>query len=172
MAKATLYLLLGLPGSGKTTAAREISKLTGAIHLSSDTYRLSLFKKPIFTQTEHDELYKKLDEECARLLNDGTSVVYDANLNRFEHRSEKYQLARHVQAESKLLWLMVPKGTAKQRRLATQTEVLVPAGETPDTMFDRIADIFEPPHKNEAYIALDGTKITTTYVTRALGLVN
>lgn len=168
--KPILYLLLGLPGAGKTTAATEISKLTGAVHLSSDNFRLSLFETPTFSQDEHDALYKMLDYMCELLLKHGTSVVYDANLNRYKHREEKYQLAKRSQATTKLLWLMTSRELAKQRRLASQHKDLVPTTETPPALFDRIADIFEPPHKDEAYIELDGTKISSAYIAETLGL--
>lgn len=162
--KPTLYLLLGLPGSGKTTAAKQIAKLTGAVHLSSDNFRLSLFNNPTFTQDEHDALYKTLDYMCELLLTNGTSVVYDANLNRHMHRVEKYRLAKKTGAKVKLYWLQVHRDTAKARRVATQHPSLVPKHETPHDMFERIATIFEPPAKDEPFAELDGTKITTDYV--------
>lgn len=36
---ATLYIMVGLPGSGKSTKAKEISKETGAIITSLDSMR-------------------------------------------------------------------------------------------------------------------------------------
>ena len=36
---ATLYIMVGLPGSGKSTKAKEISKKTGAIITSLDSMR-------------------------------------------------------------------------------------------------------------------------------------
>lgn len=170
MTKPTLYLLLGLPGAGKTTTAQTISQLTGAVHLSSDNFRLSLFETPTFTQDEHDALYKMLDYMCELLLKHGTSVVYDANLNRQMHREEKYKVARKVDAKVQLIWLEVPRELAKKRRLATQDKELVPSDETPVKMFERIADIFEPPTKKESFIVLDGTKISPSYVSAQLGL--
>ncbi len=168
--KPVLYLLLGLPGAGKTTAARAITSLTGAVHLSSDTFRLGMFEQPLFTQEEHDALYKMLDYMCELTLKHGSSVVYDANLNRYEHRLEKYQLARRTKAEVQLIWLQVPRELAKKRRLETQHHDLVPKSETPPDMFERIADIFEPPKKDEPFIELDGTKITTSYIAKKLSL--
>ena len=170
ISSSTLYLLLGLPGSGKTTAAQEITKLTGAVHLSSDSFRLGLFDDPQFTQDEHDALYKMLDYMCELLLKHGSSVVYDANLNRKIHRTEKYQLAKRLKADVALYWVQAPRALAKKRRLETQHEDLVPKNETPHDMFDRIADIFEAPGKDEPFTTLDGTKITAAYVGKLLGV--
>lgn len=164
----TLFLLLGLPGSGKTTAAKEIATLTGAVHLSSDNFRLSLFDAPQFTQDEHDALYKTLDYMCELLLKTGTSVVYDANLNRYEHRHEKYLLAKKLHIPVRLLWLQVEKATAKKRRIETQHPALVPQHENPHDMFERIATVFEAPTSEESFTILDGTKITTEYIAEQL----
>ena len=168
----TLYLLLGLPGSGKTTAAKQIASLTGAVHLSSDSFRLSLFEKPQFTQDEHDALYKMLDYMCELLLKSGTSVVYDANLNRLSHRQEKYRLAKKLAVKPVLFWLQVPKALAKKRRIATQDKLLVPHDESPHVMFERIADVFEAPLKTEKYTELDGAKITEVYMHKKLLLAS
>jgi predicted kinase len=168
MTKPTLYLLLGLPGSGKTTAAKEIAKTTGAVHLSSDNFRLSLFESPTFTQDEHDALYKMLDYMCELLLKNGSSVVYDANLNRHKHREEKYALARKLHVPVRLFWLQVHKDTAKKRRIETQHPDLVPKHENPHDMFERIANVFEAPADGETYTTLDGTKITEGYIQKHL----
>lgn len=164
MPKATLYLLLGLPGAGKTTTAKVVSDITGAVHLSSDSFRLSLFKNPKFTPEEHDALYKVLDYMCELMLKNGHSVVYDANLNRHQHRLEKYRLAKRLNVPVKLLWVDVHRDTAKTRRISEQNHALVAQHETPHDMFERIADIFEPPKSDEKFIKLDGTKITKDYV--------
>ncbi len=166
----TLYLLMGLPGSGKTTTAKQISTITSAVHLSSDDYRLNLFNQPQFTQDEHESLYKILDYMCEVLLKNGISVVYDANLNRYIHRDEKYRLAKKLGVKTVLVHLSVHKQLAKERRLATQHHGLVPKHETPHDMFERIAGVLEIPGNDEPHIELDGTKITKAYVVEQLNL--
>jgi predicted kinase len=167
---ATLYMMLGLPGSGKSTTAEIICQITGAVHLSSDNFRLALFPQPTFTQDEHDQLYFALNNLCRDLLASGKSVVYDANLNRYEHRVEKYDLAVSLGATTQLLWLQTDTSLAKRRRTTTQQTALLPPGEESGRMFDRVAELFQPPKKNEPHIGLDGTRITPKYLRQVLGL--
>ena len=155
---------MGLPGSGKTTLGKTIQKLTGAVRISSDEYRLMLFPEPKFTQKEHDNLYAMIDHNVQHLLEAGHSVIYDANLNRKHHRQEKYDLAKKFGADVKLWRVCVDEELAKTRRVAEQDSRLVPDGETSENMFDRIAAVIEAPNASEAHIRTDGSDITPDYV--------
>lgn len=160
----TLYLLMGLPGAGKTTLGKLIEEITEATYLSSDEYRLMLFKKPCFSQEEHDMLYATLDHNVLHLLEAGHDVVYDANLNRLIHRQEKYELAKKYGANVKLFWVKTTDELAKKRRVSKQDDRLIPEGETSERMFDRIASVFEPPEKDESYTPISGTDMTSQKV--------
>jgi predicted kinase len=159
MAKPTLHLLMGLPGSGKTTLGRQLEKKLNATYLSSDEYRIMLFKKPCFSQEEHDMLYATLDHNVLHLLEAGHDVIYDANLNRRHHRQEKYDLAKKFDAKVILWWLQTTKNLAKARRIESQDIRLVPEGETSERMFDRVTKVIEVPDENEPYIAVDGSNV-------------
>ncbi len=169
--RPTLYMMLGLPGSGKTTIASEIARQTGAIHLSSDAYRLAMFPEPTFSQLEHDMLYRTLDHFTELLLACGIDVIYDANVNRRKHRNDKYEICAKIGADCKLLWVQTDHALSRSRRITDSHDGLRPALESPSAMFDRIAGIFEAPGgMSEPYIALDGTHITPDYIAERLGL--
>lgn len=166
--KPTLHLLMGLPGSGKTTLGKELESITNAVYLSSDEYRVVLFKKPSFSQEEHDVLYATLDHNVEHLLKAGYSVIYDANLNRRHHRQEKYDLANKLGVSVKLWVVEVPLSIAKTRRVSEQDPRLLPEGESSEKMFDRIADVIEQPDGTEHPIVVDGTRISEEYITTLL----
>lgn len=169
--KPILYLMMGLPGAGKTTAAKSLEKITKAVRLSSDEARLMLWSDPEFSEEEHQALYEYLDDQTKHLLQIGKSVIYDANLNRYEHRQEKYQLAHQLGAEVKLLWVKASRELAKNRRLEdSEHHSLVPDHEDPATMFERIASLIEEPKDTEDFIEIDGTKITEDYLRQKLNL--
>lgn len=163
-------MMFGYPGAGKTTAAKAIATITGAVHLSSDELRLKLFKPPTFSLTEHAKLYAQLNIQTKKLLSRGHDVIYDANLNRYQHRQEKYTIARIINAKPILIWVKTPKELAKQRALDEIRKPLWPTHETPNHMFERIASIIEPPQEDEPYISLDGTQISQAYIKEKLGL--
>ena len=167
--KPTLHLIIGLPGSGKTTLSKILQKETDAVRISSDDYRLLLFPKPKFTQREHDNLYAMIDHNVEHLLQAGHDVVYDANLNRRVHRDEKYALAKKYNATVKLWWVQTTKELSKQRRIEESTHhVFVPKDETPGQMHDRISNLFEEPGSDEPYVIINGKNITKKAVKDAL----
>lgn len=169
--KPKLYMMLGLPGSGKTTAAAGVSALTKAVHLSSDTFRLAMFPNPTFSETEHTLLYAALDHLTEVLLSQGVDVIYDANLNRRHHRQDKYEICKKLGVDCTLLWVQTSRSLAQSRRVADSHDMLRPPYESPEAMFNRIATIFESPDDSgEAYTVLDGTKITPTYLRSTLSL--
>lgn len=151
---------MGLPGAGKTTTATLMAQHTNATHLSSDEIRLQLFPEPTLSQAEHDKLYDSLNARTYQLLLAGKSVIYDANLNRFMHRQEKYDLARKAGAKTVLIWVQTAKDVAKERRMQSINQQLIPAGEDPGDMFERVARIIEPPEETEEYIAIQGENVT------------
>ncbi len=156
--------MMGYPGAGKTTTAEVIQQLTGAVHLSSDKMRLETTPQPTFSQDEHNQLYKKLDQTTEELLKQGKSVIYDANLNRRQHRQEKYDICQRTGAQPVLLWVQTDKSLAKQRALDGSRAHLIPQTETADQMFDRIAEIIETPQIDEQPIVVDGTKVSAYYL--------
>lgn len=157
-------MLVGLPGSGKTTLSKIIEGLTGAERISSDETRLKLFEKPNFSQKEHDELYALIDHNVEHLLSSGRSVVYDANLNRLVHRKEKYELAKKYDAKTILWRLTTLDELSKKRRIKEQNHRLLPEGETAEKMFERIASIYEPPKNTEKHVVINGLDINKNAV--------
>lgn len=164
MNRPILFMMFGYPGAGKTTAARVIHELTGAEHLSSDALRLELFPNPTYSQEEHDTVYAELNKRTEELLRQGRSVVYDANLNRYVHRLEKYELSERTGAKPVLLWVQAPKDLARQRAVMRGHQHLVPKDETFESMFDRVTNIIEEPREDEPVYTVSGNPLDKSAV--------
>lgn len=167
---ATLYMMFGYAGAGKTTTAQVIHELTGAAHISSDAIRSALFPKPTFSEQEHKELYEYLDATTRDLLKTGHDVIYDANLNRRQHRQDKYAICRQTGAQPVLLWIDTPRDTAKERSADMSRQHLWPTDVTPEQLFERVAVAIEEPGDDEPYISVDGTKVSPDYMKEVLHL--
>ncbi|HSX08234.1 MAG TPA: ATP-binding protein [Candidatus Saccharimonadales bacterium] len=165
---AKLFLMIGYPGAGKTTTAEMISKITGAVRLSSDEVRFSMFPEPTFSQEEHGLLYRELDSRTEALLRKGVSVIYDANLNRKSHRQEKYDICERTGAVAVALWLRTPRSLAKERAIHESRSHFAPKDETLGSMFERITEVFEPPTPEEHALVLDGTALNEAQVSAFL----
>ena len=77
-----LVVLCGLPGTGKSHFARELSSRAPFIWLSSDRTRKLLVARPIYSRREHRRVFAAMHVLTRGYLRDGYSVVFDAtNLN-------------------------------------------------------------------------------------------
>lgn len=167
----TLYLMLGYPGAGKTATAKVLRKLTGAQHIWADHERRKKLDPPSYSESENEALYQSLNKQAIDLLSSGTSVVYDTAFNHYSDRQKLRTLAKQAGATTKLLWLQVPKETARVRAVeAKEPSHNRRLGNMSHEDFERLSTKLELPHDDEEPVCLDGTKITAEYVAYKLGL--
>jgi len=169
MTQATLYLFIGYPGAGKTTAARVIHKATGAVHLWADHERLKLFERPTHSHEESLELYDQLNAAAEYMLKQGKSVIFDTNFNFYADRQKLRKIATKYGAQTVVIWLTTPEAVAKKRAVHDQNLRNGYQFAMSSEQFDAIAAKLEPPRKSEKIIKIDGAKLDESELLRHLG---
>lgn len=140
-----LVLVCGLPGTGKSDAAREISKDTGARLLSTDVIRKRIFRKGSLRDIETGDamkydlqnifnrmkeippdwrerieeqkrmVYSRLLKRTRTLMNGGKGVVIDSTLYSRSLREEFYAISDALGAETVVVECVSPEEAVKER---------------------------------------------------------
>ena len=97
MHQPTLFLTVGLPGTGKTTAARRIEAEHGALRLTKDEWMKALFGRGN-PASASDVIEGRLIDVGMRALELGIDVVIDFGLWSRDERCALRQLAADVGA--------------------------------------------------------------------------
>ena len=85
MKQKTLYLMCGVPGSGKTFWAKYFCN--NAVHVSRDVIRFSIVKPDEEYFSHEKEVFRTFVKSIVELMNDGYDVIADAtHLNQFSRR--------------------------------------------------------------------------------------
>ena len=81
--------MVGIPGSGKTTFAKELAKQDRYLHLSSDVIRKIIISDNIYKpESINYHTFKTMNNATIKSLKWGTDVIYDAtNLSRKDRKS-------------------------------------------------------------------------------------
>lgn len=165
MKQATLYLMLGYPGAGKTTVAKVLSELTGAEHVWADKERRERIGQPTYSHQENTELYERLNKEVEQLIAKNKDVIFDTNFSFFKDRLKLTNIAKKYGAKTIVVWVKTDKSLAKERSIKDAhqqpTRLL---GDMTIQDFERISEGIEEPRPNEVVITIDGTKVTPEYI--------
>lgn len=153
---ATLTLLCGLPGSGKTTYARRL-EAAGAIRFGADDWLVPLFghHMPRELFDARRKVMRDLQWDlAAKLLSAGVDVVLDDGFWRMQERDEYRARAADLGAAANLLYFPVPDAEL-WRRLDQRNQNLPPG----TFEIDRVAlaqfnALFEEPLPAEQAIAI------------------
>lgn len=106
-AGTTLFLMVGLPGAGKTTTARELAAARGALRLTPDEWHLPLFGTSLTADGKRDVLEARLITVALRVVRLGTSVVLDFGLWSRAERSALRWLAGDAGVACRVVYLPV-----------------------------------------------------------------
>lgn len=95
---ATLHLMVGLPGSGKTTLARSLEREHSALRLTVDEWHVELFGNDVHDDSSdadwavhdarHTAIEARLWQTAARALELGVDVVLDFGFWTRQERDE------------------------------------------------------------------------------------
>jgi predicted kinase len=109
-----LYLMVGLPASGKTTRAREIARERNALRLTPDEWMIPLFGES-GSEGKRDVLEGRLIALAMQGIAVGTSSVLDFGFWSRDERASLRWLARSVGGDAEVLYLAVDEETQRQR---------------------------------------------------------
>ena len=153
MDQPTLFLTVGLPGTGKTTAARRIEAEHGALRLTKDEWMKALYGRDN-PASASDVIEGRLIQIGMRALELGISVVIDYGLWSRDERSALRQAAADIGAAVVICYFELTPAEQRKRldqRLAEAPHESWPMSERELTEW---ASKFEKPTSAE----LDGSE--------------
>ena len=110
---AILYLLVGLPGAGKTTKARQLEVEASALRLTPDEWMIPLFGRN--DPATRDALEGRLIGIALRALQLHTNVILDFGFWSKDERSSLRWIARQIGAKSQVVYLPIDPETQRKR---------------------------------------------------------
>jgi len=114
MTVATLFLIVGLPGAGKTERAKALAAEHSALRLTPDAWMIPLFgdPQPVGKRDVLEGRFISLSLDALRL---GINVVLDFGLWSRDERSSLRWLAGSVGGSSRIVYLPVDRVTQLDR---------------------------------------------------------
>ena len=140
---ATLNIIIGIPGSGKSNYAKRYLLTNNSVYLSSDDIRVELYG--FEDQTHNDVVFETMKKRTLNALKEGKDVIYDAtNLNK-KRRSGIINEAHKLDAQVDAYLCCTPINIILERNI-TRAERQLPW----DKLVQMIQSI-EPPMYYEGF---------------------
>lgn len=155
MNKPTLYILCGLPFSGKSTVAKKLIDRFGFAYISLDQINadrgvgLEIEKTPI-TPQEWKETYAESYRNTEKLLKEGKSVIYDATNFTREQRDKLRAISTTCESQSKVIYVDIPASESR-RRWQTNRESRS-RFDVREEDFAEVFNNFQPPTPDESVV--------------------
>jgi predicted kinase len=143
----TLYVLIGLPGSGKSYWARANSDRIGAVVVGSDEVRVDL---QACGQNPHngDAVFAEVERRARAHLQADRSVILDATHYQRRYRSYAIALADQLRVPCVAIWFDTSLAEALQRN-GWRTGDRFGEQCVPEHIIREMAAHFDPPGRTE-----------------------
>lgn len=141
--KNTLLVLIGLPGSGKSTKAKELAKTYNATIVSSDEFRKKEYGEES-VQGNNSILFEKIHNEIINLLKEEKKVIFDACNLSHKHRKQLLDKISKLEVNKMCLLFGVPVERCLERNRNRERVV-------PEHVIVRMANNFNVPLWSEGW---------------------
>jgi predicted kinase len=115
VAKPSLVVVSGLPGTGKSYFCRRLAEMIPLVIVESDRLRRLLFPYPRYSAQESFRLFQACYRLVEELLRSGITVALDATNLEERHRERLYHIADQMGAALVIVWTDAPLEVVSQR---------------------------------------------------------
>jgi predicted kinase len=151
----TIHLIVGLPGAGKTTRAKELEASESALRLTPDDWQMAIFAGDSPTRwrsqdraDQRDRVEGKLVELGMRAAQLGMNVVFDFGLWGKDERSALRWIAGTLGVRAQVVYLPIDY-EEQRRRLASRYESEPGQFEMSDADLEQWRVQFQAPDEEE-----------------------
>lgn len=151
--KPLLFVLMGLPGTGKSYLAHHLNEKYSFVTLSGENTAQAIFGTEKLSRTQHKEVYEILRFLAAELLSQHYSVVIDGTNLKYEFRKEINEALGEL-SKPILIYLFTDDKTAlkqaNSRKKSYDDPTMILSGCSPET-FAAFKAQLESPRENEKF---------------------
>lgn len=138
----TFTMLVGIPGTGKSTYAKGLASKGSAVWMSSDYIRENLYGDAA-CQDNPNKVFEIMHEETLSYLDKGFDVIYDAtNITRKSRLSILSKLPKHIKKKCVIVWapidICIERDKARERTVGKE-------------VIDKMLRRFEAPFYDEGF---------------------
>jgi predicted kinase len=138
---STLYVMVGLSGTGKSTAADIIrEKTNGTIHRTDSIRKEIVNGEPTYSRSESQRVYDALFSRAADDLSNGSDVVLDATFSLKMGRENAEDVANQTNSQIRFVHITSQDQIIRERlRNRTNTD-----SDADISVYEKQQDSFEP----------------------------
>ncbi len=164
MVESILYIMCGLPFSGKTTLAQALASQCGFVHLELDAFarEKSLFPEEGINEQQWGRIFDEVYQQVASLLASGVSVVVDAVNFDKAGRDRFRAIAQQSGSSVYVIYMKLPVRLIEERRQANQANAQRPPVRNED--FVELVTGFEIPTVEENLLVYNGSQSIAEWI--------
>jgi len=161
-----LYILCGIPFSGKSVLAKELAKIKNWERIDLDKVKFEIFgddvKDEDLIQEQWDQVYQKMYKKIQDSLEQGQTVIHDTGNFTKHERQLVRDIAEKLNIPSTTIWVKTSEKISLERlRVNKKTKDRF---EVSETNFKEAVDEMEIPDDNENLLIFDGVSSVAKWI--------